>query len=140
MRYNISGEYMKNNIDKKLWLRLFVSILIGISLVSLLFKSPLAVEIIVKPEATLLETVPIQIAVSRDFKDYSAESVSVEVFNRYNKDDKVKALIPAAEEGKYYLYMTPLYEGEYIINVEINDKGKKLYESKTFNVSQETIE
>lgn len=78
----------------------------------------------------------IDITTTKNTQKYNPDSISLEVYNKYNVNEKIVIDNPTPfATGHYQLYLTPNFTGEYLVNLTVTQDGiDSLYHS-SFNVT-----
>jgi hypothetical protein len=81
--------------------------------------------------------IPTQITITNtlDKKNITAEKLSVEIYNEYNKAQHFEFKdVPEVSKGVHKLIVTPDSPGKYIINVTYTHNGEQQKHSEEFNL------
>ncbi len=81
------------------------------------------VEITYESDFLLGKPVEMTIHSYKNFKEYTPESLTIAVSNRYNQDASFDTELVAYEEGTYQLLITPEFAGEYSVDIQFKDQG-----------------
>lgn len=125
---------MKKRKIIKFFLYLLLTLAITIAFIFSIANSKIFINIEYEEQIMVEEATKIDITTTKGFKEYSADSIHVEIYNKYNKDAQIQVDPTAYDDGSYSLILTPNYTGEYIINVEVVEGTSTYTKSETFVV------
>ncbi len=81
------------------------------------------VEITYESEFLLGKPVEMTIHSYKNFKEYTPESLTIAVGNKYNQNASFETELVAYDTGTYQLLITPEFAGEYTVDIQFKDEG-----------------
>lgn len=93
------------------------------------------IETVITAEPKVNEPVKVEIKTTDSGNLFTPETINVEIYNKYNKSEKIiLSELTSFDIGKYLLYVTPEFTGEYIVNITITNEGEETSMQTSFLV------
>lgn len=93
------------------------------------------IETVITAEPKVNEPVKVEIETTDSGNLFTPEAINVEIYNKYNKSEKIAlSELTSFDTGKYLLYVTPEFTGEYIVNITITNEGEETSMQTSFLV------
>jgi len=120
---------------KKL-LRLVINIVLVALAISIFIgfvnRNNVSIDIDVDSNYKVYEPIKIEVKTIKGLSLIDSKKMKVSIFNKYNKNESIDATVDSYQKGKYYIYVTPEYAGEYVINLSTTVDGVSYLKSETF--------